>query len=247
MQDRYVTDEELVAFLDGEDDLAPVAEIARALEQDAALRRRLEALQIDRAALRDSFAALQPQPGVMPDLSALPSAAPGLRIGSLVAAASLALVIGLGAGSWLARPAAPGWVDYVAAYQALYSTGTLAHVDQDPVAQQAELDRVAAAIGKTISVDTLGMFPEAQYKRAQILSFGGRALVQLAFTKSTGEPLALCIIRTERQDDAAPRIAEREGLSSARWARGGYDYLLIGGTDTGLVSRLAASFMSMEI
>lgn len=247
MQDRYVTDEELTAFLDGEDDLAPVAEIAKALETDAALQRRLAALQINRAALRDSFAQIAPDPATIPDFAALSQAAPGYGLRSLVAAAALALAVGLGMGSWLATPAPPGWAEYVAAYQALYSTGTLAHVDQDAATKQQELDRVAAAIGKTIPVETLEMFPEAQYKRAQVLSFEGRALVQLAFTKSTGEPLALCIIRTDRSDDPAPQMRQMEGLSAARWSRAGYDYLLIGGTDDALVARLASSFMSMEI
>lgn len=247
MLGRHVTDEELVAFLDGEDDLAPVAEIARALETDEALQRRLAALRIDRDALQDSFAAIQPDPAAFPDFAALRPVTERYGLRGLSVAAGVALAVGLGLGGWLATPDRSGWIHYVAAYQALYSNSTLAHVDQAAAAKQQELDRVAAAIGKRLSVETLEMFPEAEYKRAQVLSFEGRALVQLAFTQSTGEPLALCIIRSDRSDHPAPEVQQMEGLSAARWTRGGYDYLLIGGTDDALVARLALGFQSMEI
>ena len=49
---------------------------------------------------------------------------------------------------------------------------------------QAELDRVAAAIGKAMTVDDLTLFSGVDYRRAQILSFEGRPLIQLAFLTS---------------------------------------------------------------
>lgn len=247
MQDKYISDEELVAYLDGEDDLAPVAEIAEALKSDPALARRLDALRIDRDLVASSFAGLVPDDTAMPDFSESGGDAPRFGLPALATAASLALAIGLGAGIWLTSLNRSGWTDYVAAYQALYSNSTLAHIQQDASSQQAELDRVAPAIGKTLEVDALQIFPEAQYRRAQVLSFEGRALMQLAFTSSTGEPIALCIIRSDRASDADPRLKKMEGLSTAWWARDGYEYLLIGGTDDALISRIATKFAATAI
>uniref|UniRef100_UPI003A5C06AF anti-sigma factor family protein n=1 Tax=Phaeobacter italicus TaxID=481446 RepID=UPI003A5C06AF len=77
MHDRYFTDEELVAYLDGETDFAPVAEITAALAQDPALQARLAALEIDRAALAEGFADLQPEAG----LRSVAGLSPGARHG----------------------------------------------------------------------------------------------------------------------------------------------------------------------
>jgi hypothetical protein len=109
------------------------------------------------------------------------------------------------------------------------------------------LARVSAAIGKTIPLDALEGFPEIEYKRAQVLNYEGRALMQLAFTTSTGELLALCIIRGANGDTSAPEMADMEGLSTAKWTKSDYAYLLIGGTDDALVSRIAGELVTLEL
>lgn len=63
MQKRRFTDEELTAFLDGEEDHAPVAEIRSALKADADLAQRLDALRIDRQVIVAAFAAWSSQAG----------------------------------------------------------------------------------------------------------------------------------------------------------------------------------------
>lgn len=246
MPDRSFTDEELVAFLDGEADYAPMAEIERALHHDSALRARLEALSLDRAALAAEFEDLLPDKLLMPVPARVSSSRGRLWAGlsGVAVAASMAIGFLLGsAQTWRLDD----WADYVAAYQALYSTSTLAHVSSTPEEKQAQLDRVASAIGKSISVDSLDIFPEVRFSRSQILSFEEQALIQLAFLTSTGEPVALCIIRSGDDTPAAPHLREMEGLSTALWAQNGYDYILIGGQDDALIARMSQAFASMEI
>ena len=246
MQDRHFSDEELVAFLDGEEDYAPVDAIREALRTDSALAARLDALKLDMDALADSFDLLQ-----APDLEleAMPPAAPRRAWGALAVAASLALAIGFGAGSWNASKPLAGWVAYVAAYQALYTHATLDHIAQTPEQHAAELDRVSSVIGKDFALEQLTAFPEVDYKRAQVLAFEGRPLVQLAFASKTGVPIALCIIRSDNPEMAAGMVETMrlEGLSSAVWSHGDYEYLLIGGTEDGLIKRMGQAFQSMEI
>lgn len=242
MQDRYFSDEDLVAFLDGEADFAPVEAISAALATDQTLVRRLEALRVNKDAIAASFASLTPGDRAGPVLPDRLAPERQFRARDLLLAAGLALVVGLGSGIMVSGLERPGWREYVAAYQALYSNVTLAHIEQTDAAKQAELTRVAAAVGKTVAVDTLQTMPEVEYKRAQILSFKGQALIQLAFLTSTGEPVALCVLRASGKETAAPRLRMMEGMSAAAWSGGGYEYLLIGGTDSALVSRMASEF-----
>ena len=46
MQNRYFTDEELVAYLDGETEFAPVDDIDACVKTDSALRDRLKSLWV---------------------------------------------------------------------------------------------------------------------------------------------------------------------------------------------------------
>jgi len=245
MQDRYFSDEELVAFLDGEDDFAPTEEITYALKHNADLARRLDALRVDTNLIAEGFKELAVGDRPRPALTSTPAMSRPYR--QIAAAAAVALLVGFGAGYSTSTPDQPGWKAYVAAYQALYTNATLAHVAQSETRKRSELKRVAASIGKDIDLTKLSISPEVDYKRAQTLSFKGKALVQLAFLSSTGEPMALCIIRSKNNKKADVSVGELEGLSTATWARDGYDYLLIGGTDQPLVSRLATKFNEVSL
>ena len=246
MQDRHFSDEELVAFLDGEDDFAPVAAIKAALAQDPSLVKRLDALRLDKAALAESFDLLS-----APEFVDVPLAAAQPKRGwvGVAVAACLALAIGFGAGTWTREKPLDGWVAYVAAYQALYTNATLDHISQTPEQLSQELARVGSAIGKDFDLAGLTELDEVDYKRAQVLAFEGRPLVQLAFATKTGVPIALCIIRAgeSASTEAVMNTLRLEGLSSATWAQGDYEYLLIGGTEDGLIKRMGQAFRSLEI
>jgi hypothetical protein len=244
MQDNKFTDAELVAYLDGEKEFTPYEEIKRALRTDPALRKRLDDFFVDTDALALGLETLQPDEGVAPII--LKPSRFNYGIGGLALVGVLALVVGLGMGTWISKPD-QGWTNYVAAYQALYSPNTLAHIDQSDADQVAELERVASAIGKSIPIEKLKIFPEVDYKRAQILNFEGRTLIQLAFVTGNGEPMALCILRTDEAAQNKPTQSVMEGMQSAYWSHVGYEYLLIGGADAALVKRLADSFASLEI
>ena len=240
MQDRYFTDEELVSYLDGEADFAPVEEIAEALKIDSSLAKRLDALRLDTHLISDSFDPILPMAPAMPQLNS--KARPSRPLVPVAAAVLVSLLLGYGFAQWTFAPEKPGWKKYVASYQALYTNSTLAGLKPQPDSQRGELQRVSAAIGKNIPIEALTRQPELTYKRSQILGFNGKALVQLAFLSSTGQPVALCIIRTKKDDSKSIQEAQLENMSSAAWTRDGYDYLLIGRVDQLLVSRLAQEF-----
>jgi len=134
------------------------------------------------------------------------------------------------------------WQEYVAAYQALYIHRTLSNIDSDEPQQKTELNRVSEALGKNIKLKTLGLIPQLSFKRAQILGYEGRVLVQLAFLSSVDTPVALCIMRSDKQKNKALQLTEMEGMQAASWNSGGYDYLLIGGRDKALIREAARTF-----
>ena len=245
MTNTYFSDEELVAYLDGEAEFAPIDEIERALKTDVALAKRLDNLRIDTREVAESFQGLIDSAKKPPEMPAQQSR--GMPYGQIAAAAVIALVIGFSVGNLVGRDNPENWMDYVAAYQALYTNSTLNHVDATAEFQQTELDRVASAIGKTIQVSSLTGISEIEYKRAQVLGFEGKALIQLAFLSSVGEPLALCILRTSSSGSSEPEIVELEGMSAAAWSGDGYEYLLIGGSDPSQISRLSTEFTERQI
>ncbi len=202
MQDRYFSDEELVAFLDGEDDFTPVDEITERLKTDTTLAKRIDALRLNTDEIAKGFSALKI--GTPPDLPSQPAAGTSYR--NLIAASLIAVAVGFGAGFSTSELNQHNWRDYVASYQALYTSSTLTHVKPNPLLQQNELTRVTAAIGKEIDINKLNVSSEVEYKRAQILGYKGKALIQLAFLNSTGEPIALCIIRSENSSSQKVKL-----------------------------------------
>lgn len=241
MEQRYFSDEELVAFLDGEDEFAPVEEITKALETDAELAKRLEALRIDTDKIAKSFGALKM--GKMPELPPAPVANDNQGFGKMIAASVLALAIGFGAGISTSQ-SEPDWRDYVAAYQALYTNTTLKDVASSQQEQQQELTQVASAIGKNITLDKLNISPQLEYKRSQVLGYNGKPLVQIAFLDSMGQPIALCIIPSDEGKKLDLQMDSMEGMSTAAWSKDGYEYILIGGQNDALISRMASEFSS---
>lgn len=239
------SDEQLTAYLDGELNPQEAVALERALRQGSGLRKRLDRLRIDTEAVRQVGEALLDSAPAVPDTLARPAVeAPAPRTFRLPAIAAAALVCFL-AGAGLTKLLFPApeetWQDFAAIYHALYVANTLNHIDQPEAAAEAELVRVAGAIGKTINLSALKSGP-LDYKRAQILGYKGKPLLQLAFLSKIGAPVALCIYRSGDAAKAAVAAATLRGLSSATWSKDGYEYLLIGGTDQKLITDAARAF-----
>ena len=85
-------------------------------------------------------------------------------------------------------------------------------------------------MGRSLNRDVLETLPGLDLKRAQVLSFKGKPLVQVVFADAQGNPVAFCVIR---QGAGAPvkdvNLAVLSGLATATWANDGYGYMLLGG------------------
>ena len=249
MSDRSAfSDEELTAYLDGAADPALRADIERALGGDPGLRERLEALSVDVDAIRGAFDdllnAAPPVPDSLADGASVQAARP--RVGwaaSLAAAVALLLLGGL-AGSFISREDPQTWRAYAAAYHALYVEETLSHVATSAASAEADLARVSATLGKTLELADVSGVAGFDFKRAQVLGYEGRPLIQLAFLTEAGDPIALCIFGAGDKQTADLVTARMEGMSAASWAQEGFEYLLVGGRDDAAIRRAAQAFQT---
>jgi len=245
------SDEELTAYLDGESDYARMDQINKALSQDSELRARIATLSLSHSTIKAAFDELLP---IAPETSFDVSVDSSLgsrrlsvmkfsSVAAVLALVTVSFVLGWGGGhrSW-SPSVANTWHEYVAAYQALYITSTLAHIERSEKDMSRELKRVSLALGKDIQLKDVNSHAALDYKRAQVLGYKGKPLIQLAFLSMLETPIALCIIRLDGASDSEVQISDMEGMSAASWEKGGYAYLLIGGTDALLIDEMAADF-----
>ena len=176
------------------------------------------------------------------DEEAQPAGTRGHLYRAIAASAVICLALGGALGFFLSPKQDQTWREYVAIYQALYINVTLAHIDEVEANLADELKRVSQAIGKEINLPSVTGQGQLSYKRAQILGFKGRPLIQLAFLSNVGVPVALCIIRSDTTAKQDVSLNARRGMSAASWANGGYEYMLIGGSDDALIAQAAKAF-----
>ncbi|MEM1046514.1 MAG: hypothetical protein AAGL24_10195 [Pseudomonadota bacterium] len=273
-------DEWLVAYLDGMLPEEQTRVLETSLERDASLQNRLMTLDVDRNALVGAFGQmLQDAPierlearleETWRSIAPPPRSADkqrterrgGLFSGFMtgLAFASLALVIGFGAGLAFPQfmpsafqvaaprdvpapveptPPAPrrGWIAAVADYIVLYDPQTFSGAGQDPVSLRRDLTRTAAAVGVPLVTDDL-VPADLSLKQAQVLRFNDKPLAQIMFADGNGTPIALCIIATENPDRPI-RTAEANGLAAANWIANGHHYLVIGDLPAADVTAIA--------
>lgn len=246
---RPITDEELVAYLDGELALDRRAALEGRLAEEPALRRRLERLEDGGRPFRQAFDVLlqdAPADRLEAMLDAQPGAAarkvrrPSRTAWIAAAAAILLFAAGIGLGS-LIRPLAPppaqtvaedtaeggeDWRQAVAVYLSLYTAETLASLPDDDALRMRQLAAVSDKLGLTLTPERVAL-PALQFKRAQLLDYEGEALAQLAYLDPEFGPVAFCII-AEGDESEAQRTERRLGMNIVYWADRGYYFMLIG-------------------
>jgi anti-sigma factor RsiW len=124
-----------------------------------------------------------------------------------------------------AAPVDP-WIKAVADYQELYSRATLANVTEDPMLSAHVITELRTNDGMTVRVPDLSR-EGLSFKRVQRLSFHQHAVVQMAYLPEHGEPLAVCVTRDARPDEA-PHASQLGELGSVTWRHDQQGYVLLG-------------------
>lgn len=241
-----VTDEELTAYLDGEGDDARNREIERLLETDEDLQAQIAELMVDKVAIKDAFNLLEPNTLDLPVETTAPKPSFLSKLAPLQWAAGILLGIAVGWGVTQVTQIteSTNWQMAVAEYQVLYTTATLEPIEPTPAELENQLVRVADALNKDFDLDVLSSVDALEYKRAQVLEFEGKPLIQFAFLDGTGVPYALCVIKAFGSSVSKAVFQEMEGMQAGTWSKDGFDYILIGGKDKTLISDAVKQFSS---
>jgi hypothetical protein len=64
------------------------------------------------------------------------------------------------------------------------------------------------------------------FKRAQLLGFGERPLIQMAYLPPQGKPAALCVLPIVDRADSTAKGRRMENLSIVTWQKQGLSYVL---------------------
>jgi len=234
-----VSDETLVAFIDGELEFVQAREIELRLAEDAELALRFDRLCQGDQGLAEAFDQLlqqAPLERLRAGLATLPPAAPATRgIGrrGLALAAAACLVLGMAldhlllGGLPVQHDESSSWRQRVADYMSLYTVQTLDHLPGDLDTRQAQLNAVGARLDLALPAPALDL-DGASLRRAQILEYDGVPIAQLTYLDERYGPMALCITRGDGQP-AALEQERREGMNLVYWKDARHAYLLIGG------------------
>ncbi|MGE8065820.1 anti-sigma factor family protein [Pseudomonas sp. NPDC089569] len=228
------SDEQLVAYLDGQLDSEQRQDIDAAIAQDPMLGLRLQWLNrssLPFKAAYDELGRQAPTDRLQAMLDGLPSPArPSFNRRWFLAAAAGLVASGVLADrlflGWQATQHESNWRQQVADYMALYVPQTLDHLPTDEATQRAQLRTIDARLGLSLAPAQL-MLPHAEFRRAQILEYDDVPIAQISYLDPVHGPLALCVTLS---NSGSRQLAQerRRGMNVVYWADMQHAWMLIG-------------------
>jgi anti-sigma factor RsiW len=246
MSAEPITDELLVAYVDGELPSEERSRVNHALATDPAVKTRFDRLA-GTPSLKEPFGfllAAAPEDrltAILRDAEAkvAPPAAPprpAVRPRAAIAAAILLFLaggaVGIGLQSAVLQTGGSvtedheNWRAAVADYLSLYTADTLAGIPDNPDERARELAAAGAKLSLALDIGKV-VLPDLTLKRAQVFAFRDKPLVQVAYLSPATGPVAFCIIENGEKD-AAPAFEEREGKGVVFWGKAGRGFMIIG-------------------
>lgn len=270
-----VTDEDLVAYLDGLLEGEETEHVEREVNLDRALDARLELLRRGERGFAEAYDLLlrdapdqrlrqilklaidpPPPPVVEPEPPVeIAESAPraetepwgGWRVLAVAAVLLAVFSGGLIASRFIRLPGDPpqiasdpeavGWRASVAYYQTLFVKETLENAAGDAPSQSANLRAALAHVGLDVSIEKVSVVP-LQFKRAAVLNFKGKPLVQLAYLFKGETPVSFCIIGG-RKPAHGVMAERREGLNIAHWRSSEFGFMVIGDVPADALDEIA--------
>lgn len=228
------SDEQLVAYLDGELDREYRDQLDSAIAEDSLLSLRVQWLSRSNLPYKnayDELAQQAPLDRLQARLDAIPAPQrPGLNRRWFIGGAAAALFAGgvLADRLFLGWHAAQSnnWRALVGDYMALYVPQTLDHLPTDDASQRAQLRTVDARLGLNLSPATLKL-PGAEFKRAQMLEYDGVPIAQIVYLDAKHGPLALCVTRSNSGSQALAH-ERRHAMNVVYWTEREHAWMLIG-------------------
>jgi anti-sigma factor RsiW len=245
------TDSLLLAYVDGELEIAAVQAAERLIAVDARARRKVEMFRetasVLRAACSESF--YLDGKGVLP-LMAGPSRRAQRRYGwALAASIAAGVLTGMsGSAMWvgLPRSAHALLIDEIADYHPLYSRESK-HLVEIPADHVDDLTTWLEMSGERHLTAPDLTAAGLQFAGGRMLVANGRPVAQLMYTRERGLPVGVCLTRVHGKP-ASVSIDTRGALRLASWEDDAYAYVIVGELDEAvardLVGRVRAQLNS---
>ncbi len=260
-----LSDDLLVAYVDGQLARKQSSAVERVLEQDDVIARRVEALKDAHSRLEAAFDAILA--GEEAVVSVPEPQAPGfyltwnkaVKIGLAGVGIVAALVLMIAGYGWplsltdfgrssqgLADPEytgsiAPSWQEIAARAQGLLGRESL----EVRLENQENPDFIAFELGQAIGPGLKLPNLDAQgyrFARAQLLRFDEEPLVQLLYLGTRGAPLAVYAKKSVATQE--PTFRRYGGIGSVAWSEDGFSYLVAGEGDETVLLKLADTIRS---
>jgi anti-sigma factor RsiW len=144
----------------------------------------------------------------------------------------------------VAMGAAP-WVRQAADYVALYTRATLADTEASLPATAKTVADIAREDGLPLRIPDLSQ-AGLTFKEVQRLRFNGKPLVQIMYLPAQGDPVALCILREPKPDQAvsAQRV---DRMNVVTWRQSELGYALIGAPEGLDLNAVATSIAERRV
>ncbi|WP_299481874.1 hypothetical protein [uncultured Roseibium sp.] len=237
------SDQELLAFLNGELDDRRAGEIEQTMRVDQDLESRVMALDPVAGPVRDAMMSLPGDQVLRRIEDAALSPRQSQRESRHLARFAAVLVLGatLGAGAmWLGTPRADDWRGRVAQYQSLYVADTVRLTTASSDALTRQIGAAADSLGRPLDLSALEAPSSLKLARVQVLGLDEAPLIQIVYTDDDGKPYALCITTGGEGDEGSDASSEMlHGLATTAWQDGDFRFIFVGGEDLSKTGRIA--------
>jgi anti-sigma factor RsiW len=233
-----LTDEILVAYVDGELPAETQLQVETLIALDAAAQAKVKDMRDTAELLRAAFAEADQesveeaeresnvvQLGMRPRRGYLTR--PSL-VSGLAAAAAILLLIG---GGLLKSPLhgneRADFMADVAAYHSVYAQET-EHLAEVPASRKDHIEEwLGARIGRTLAIPDLTGEGWA-FEGGRLLAEADKPIAQLLYTAPGRQPIALCITQFDQPETPPTQYQPGHGMRVSAWDADGYLYIIVG-------------------
>lgn len=243
------SDQELLAFLNGEVDARRAEQIEQTMRVDRELEHRVMALDPVAAPVREAMTDL-PGRMVLAELERVAldgenrggSRTPWMKLAAVLV---LGAVLGSGA-MWLAGPSSDDWRGRVAQYQSLYVADTVRLTVASADVLERQLEVAGEKLGRPLDQTSLEAPASLRLARVQVLGLDDAPLIQIVYQDAEGTPFALCVTTAgPRGGSNEPSSEMLHGLATTAWEDGSFRYIFVGGEDLGKTGEVASRLKSV--
>jgi anti-sigma factor RsiW len=251
-----LTDELLVAYVDGELSAETRASVKARVAQDPVAQGKVKDMEDTAALLRAAFGDGAPGDGALGDgnlndgdiRNNVVPLKPSFRhrvirnhpmISGLAVAAALALMVGAGLfmNPFVSDERA-GFMADVAAYHEVYARET-EHLAEVPASRKDHIEEwLGSRLQRTLSVPDLSQEGWA-FEGGRLLAEDGQAIAQLLYTAPGRQPIAICITKSDQPETKPVEYDPGKGIRVAAWDAGGYLYIVVGALEKPELGTLA--------